>query len=34
LMALDRFGDTSGREILANDPDRLIRDRANVALQS
>jgi bilin biosynthesis protein len=31
LMALDRFGDTSGREILANDPDRLIRDRANVA---
>jgi bilin biosynthesis protein len=29
LMALDRLGDTSGREILADDPDWLIRARAN-----
>jgi bilin biosynthesis protein len=30
LMALDRLGDTSGREIAANDDDWLIRDRANL----
>jgi bilin biosynthesis protein len=30
LMALDKLGDTSGREIAANDDDWLIRDRANV----
>ncbi len=30
LMALDKLGDTSGREIAASDDDWLIRDRANV----
>jgi bilin biosynthesis protein len=29
LMALDKLGDTSGREIAASDDDWLIRDRAN-----
>ena len=30
LMALDKLGDTSGRELVANDDDWLIRARANV----
>ena len=30
LMALDRLGDATGREIAANDDDWLIRARANV----